>query len=69
MTDKASHVYYYDGEVTLYDKIIDHRYIAETTAPSEVKARSQLIWRYKQMHGYSNRARIDLSNKVIRRPQ
>lgn len=56
--------YIYKGPVLLYGKTICHNWQGETTAPSERKALSNLIYRFKKDHGYANRVVIDLPGKL-----
>lgn len=56
--------YIYDGPVVLYDKCVCHRYIMSTRAPSESKARSNLIYRYKKENGLPTNAKVTLPGKL-----
>lgn len=56
--------YIYDGPVKEFGTIISERWQASTYAISEAKARSNLIYRYKKMHGKDASAKITLSGKI-----
>lgn len=59
--------YEYDGPVLLYEKVITSRWQAITAAPSEKKARSNLIFRFKKEHGYAPNTKITLPGVITRR--
>lgn len=58
--------YSYNGPVKEFDRIIVNCWKAETVAPSEKKARSNLAYRYKQEFGKSPNAKITLPGKITR---
>ena len=58
--------YFYDGPVLQFDKVISLRWIGETHATTEVKARSNLTFRYKRDHGLASHAKITLPGKIER---
>ena len=57
--------YSYDGPVREFDTCINLRWKASTYAPSEKKARSNLVYRYKKEHGKSANANIKLTGKIV----
>lgn len=59
--------YGYDGPVLLFDKVVTSRWEATTRAPSEKKARSNLIFRFKKEHGYAPNIKITLPGVITRR--
>lgn len=59
------HTYSYDGPVEKYGKVIDQRWKGETTAPTSMRARSNLAWRYKQENRWAAHVPIALPGKLI----
>lgn len=57
-------IYIYDGPVNHFDKCIERRYTAVTTAPTEQKARNNLTYRYKIQNGFTSNAKIFLPGEV-----
>lgn len=58
--------YSYDGPVLEFEKVISQRWQAQTQAPSERKARSNLSYQFKKMFGRSPNAKITLPGKLVR---
>ena len=58
------HRYYYDGPVFLFNTCVTAHWQGETVAPSESKARSNLIYQFKTNNGYSATSRINLPSKL-----
>ena len=58
--------YRYCGPVKEFDNIINNKWEATTQAPSENKARSNLVYRYKRDHGKSVDCKITLPGKIIK---
>ena len=56
-------VYEFNGAIRLFDRIIAQNYTAQTTAPSVLKARSNIAYRYKRDNGYAKTAKISLTGK------
>lgn len=56
--------YSYNGPVMEFDRCIADRWKGETVAVSEKKAKSNLIFRYKQENGKTANARISLPGKL-----
>ena len=58
--------YLYSGPVKEFDTIINNKWEAKTSAPSEAKARSNLVYRYKKEHGRAVNSQIKLPGKIKR---
>lgn len=58
-------LYYYNGPVTEFGKCIEHRWTGETYAPSEKKAKSNLIFQFKKQTNRAASTKIDLPGKVV----
>ena len=58
--------YSYNGPVKEFDRVIADRWHAETIAPSERKARSNLTYRFKQEFGKVANTKITLPGKITR---
>jgi hypothetical protein len=56
--------YIYEGPVLQFDKVVAHRWTAETTAVSEAKARSNMIFQYKKSAGLAPTAKVTLPGKI-----
>lgn len=56
--------YYYSGPVKEFDNIINPKWEANTLAPSESKAKSNLAYQYKVSHGKSYNSKITLPGKL-----
>lgn len=57
--------YAYKGPVKEFDTIVRNRWEASTLAVSEKKARSNLIFQYKNETGRAPNAKITLPGKII----
>ena len=57
-------VYKYEGSVMLFKRVVKDKWIAYTRAPSEKKARNNLMFRFKKENGYMPTAKIYLPGKV-----
>ena len=57
--------YTYKGPVKEFDTIVRNRWEASTLAVSEKKARSNLIFQYKNETGRAPTAKITLPGKII----
>ena len=57
--------YEYSGPVMLFDKCIAYIKNAETIAPSEAKARSNIAYRWKKENGYGPNQKITLQGHMI----
>lgn len=56
--------YRYCGPVKEFDNIVNSKWEASTEAPSEKKARSNLVYRYKREHGKTANSKITLPGKI-----
>lgn len=56
--------YQYEGPVMFFDNCIQHNWKATTTAISELKAKSNLAYRYKKEHGLTPNSRITLPGRI-----
>ena len=56
--------YAYDGPVTQFGKIINWNWYGETAAVSDKKAKSNLIFQYKEQYDFKPYAKIELPGKV-----
>lgn len=58
-------LYSYCGPVFEYERLVADRWKAETYAPSEAKARSNMAYQYKKLTGKVPRTKITLPGKII----
>ena len=58
-------LYFYDGPVLEFDRIIANHWKASTRAESEKKARSNLAYQFKLQHGRVPRSKITVPGKLI----
>jgi len=58
--------YVYNGPVMLFETCVADRWKAETSAPSESKARSNLAYRYKRETGRTANSKITLPGKLVK---
>lgn len=56
--------YTYEGSVMEFDRVITERWFSSTYAPTEKKARSNLVFQYKRQYGRTPNAKITLPGKV-----
>ena len=54
------------GPVILFDHCVQYRWKANTIAPSEAKARSNLAYRYKKENGLMPNANITLPGRLTK---
>lgn len=57
--------YSYTGPVTVFGKCVDNNWYGSTYAPSEKKARSNLIYQYKQQTGRAPSTSVSLPGKIV----
>lgn len=57
-------LYYYDGPVLEFDKVIANHWSASTRAPSEKKARCNLAYQFKMEFGRVPRSKITVPGKL-----
>ena len=58
-------LYFYDGPVLEFDRIIANHWSASTRAESEKKARSNLAFQFKTQYGKEARSKITIPGKLI----
>lgn len=58
--------YRYDGKVTSFGKLISERWVGETIAVSEEKAKSNLIFRFKKEKNLVTSSKIELPDKLYK---
>ena len=58
--------YIYDGCVLLFNDIIATNWHGETMAPTEAKARSNLIFQFKKQNGLAPSAKVSLNASGIK---
>ena len=58
-------LYFYDGPVLEFDRIIANHWSASTRAESEKKARSNLAFQFKKQYGKEARSKITIPGKLI----
>lgn len=58
-------LYSYEGPVFEFERLIADRWKAQTHAPSEAKARSNMAYQFKIATGRVPRSRITLPGKII----
>ena len=56
--------YVYEGPVLQFDRVVASRWTAETTAVSEAKARSNMIFQFKKSAGLAPTAKVTLPGKI-----
>ena len=58
------HKYTYDGPVMEFDRLLADHWKGETMAPSEKKARSNLIYKFKKQNSRIVGTKITLPGKI-----
>ena len=58
-------LYSYNGPVLEFDRIVSNHWQAQTTAPSEAKARANLAYQFKTKYGKVPRTKITLPGKIV----
>lgn len=61
---KDYHKYTYDGPVMEFDRLLADHWKGETMAPSEKKARSNLIYQFKKQNSRIVGTKITLPGKI-----
>ena len=56
--------YYYQGPVMMFDRCIANEWYGETTAVSESKAKSNLIYRFKKENNLLPNTKISFPGKI-----
>ena len=57
-------LYFYDGPVMEFDRIVANHWTASTRAETEKKARSNLAYQYKKQHGIVPKSKITVPGKL-----
>lgn len=58
-------IYLYDGPIMHYNKLVSNRWVGETRAISENKARSNLQYQFKKDNNMMAATKITLAGKVV----
>lgn len=58
-------LYFYDGPVLEFDRIIAEHWSASTRAETEKKARNNLAYQFKKQYGREARSKISVPGKLI----
>lgn len=58
-------LYSYEGPVMEFEKIVDNRWIGQTVAPTEARARTNLAFQFKRETGRAPRTKITLPGKIV----
>ena len=56
--------YSYNGPVAVFGQIVDRNWSGKTTAVSEAKARSNLIFQWKKTHNYNAGSKVTLPGPI-----
>ena len=59
-------LYFYNGPVMEFDRVVSERWTGKTYAVSESKAKSNLAYQYKKHYGKLPSAKITLPGKVVK---
>ena len=62
-------LYSYTGPVTMFDRCVANYWKGETCASSEKKAKSNLIFQYKQQNGLAPESKVNLPGKLVKLEQ
>ena len=57
-------LYFYDGPVLEFDRIVANHWIASTRAESEKKARCNLAYQFKMQYGRVPRTKITVTGEL-----
>lgn len=57
--------YSYNGPVEVFGKCVDNQWYGSTYAPSEKKARNNLVYQYKKQTGKAAATQVKLPGKVV----
>ena len=58
-------LYYYNGPVLEFDRVVTNHWQAQTYATSEAKARANLAYQFKKTNGKVPRTKITLPGKIV----
>lgn len=62
-------LYSYNGPVTVFDRCVSNCWKGETYASSAKKAKSNLIFQYKQKNGLTPASKVSLPGKLVKLAQ
>lgn len=62
--DLSMNVYFYNGPVLEFDRVIANHWTGSTRAESEKKARSNLAYQFKMQYGRAPRSKITIPGKL-----
>ena len=62
-------LYSYTGPVTMFGRCVANYWKGETYASSEKKAKSNLIFQYKQQNGLLPASKVNLPGKLVKLEQ
>ena len=62
-------LYSYTGSVTMFDRCVANCWKGETYASSEKKAKSNLIFQYKQQNDLLPASKVNLPGKLVKLEQ
>lgn len=62
-------LYSYSGPVMMFDRCVANSWQAETYAPSEKKAKSNLAYQFRKQNGLIPGTRIGLPGKIVKLEQ
>lgn len=58
-------LYFYNGPVTSFGRIINSKWSGQTRAPSSKKAAQNLMYQYKMQHKLQVTSKIELPGKIL----
>ena len=61
---KCMTLYFYNGPVLEFDRVIDNYWTGSTRAETEKKARSNLAFQFKKQYGKAPRSKISVPGKL-----
>ena len=59
------YLYFYDGPVLEFDRIVANHWTGTTRAKTENKARSNLAYQFKKQYGREARSKITVPGRLI----
>lgn len=58
--------YRFTGAVKIFDRVVDPNWVAETTAASPARAKSNLAYRYKKLMGLEPQSKVTLDGTITK---
>lgn len=58
------HKWYYEGPVVMFNLVVNPKWISQTTAPTEEKARNNLAYQFKKQYDKAPSAKVTLTGKL-----